>query len=103
MSRWASRITLEVTDVRVQRVQDISEEDALSEGVFKKIGATEIGDDIETVTGGVLIYADPSQARHEYRRLWDSIHGTGAWDRNDWVWAISFRRVGAGQMGGETA
>lgn len=79
MPRWASRITLEITDVRVQRLQDISEEDAIAEGVVcPRLGT--YGMNPETV----------------FRALWDSIAKPGAlWRDNPWVWAISFKRVGA--------
>lgn len=93
MPRHASRITLEVTGVRIERLQEISEADALAEGVFKKVGATPIGDDVETATGGELIYALPTQAREEYRRLWESINGPGSWAVNPWVWVVEFKHL----------
>jgi len=76
MPRWASRLTLTVTDVRVQRVQEISEEDAISEGCpsYYEEGRNPIR----------------HSARDEFSYLWDRIHGFGAWERNDWVSAISF-------------
>lgn len=91
MPRWASRITLELTDVRVQRAQDISQEDAMAEGV-------ERGD---VVTGGAwrrYTATGPSceGPRESFRSLWDSINGERqgySWADNPWVWALSFRRV----------
>lgn len=77
MWRWASRITLEITDVRIQRLQDISEEDAEAEGV-----SAHNGDGTLRMT-----------ARNEYQLLWEEINGKGSWERNDWVWALSFRVV----------
>lgn len=92
--RWASRITLEITGTRVERLQDISEDDAVAEGVFRKIGTHPLGDVVETYDGaGELIYAAPTQAREEYRRLWQSINGPGSWAANPWVWVVSFRRI----------
>jgi hypothetical protein len=82
MPRWASRILLEVTDVRVQRLQEISEEDAKAEGV----GAS----DWVEMRDGSPCYSWP------FRSLWDSLHGTdnpAAWDANPFVWCLSFRRI----------
>jgi len=81
MPRWASRITLEVELVRVQRVQDISYADILAEGWDARSS--------EPVTDGTA----GEDARAWFAALWDSIHGPGAWERNDWVWAVTFRRV----------
>lgn len=78
MPRWASRITLEITDVRVERVQDISEKDAFDEGCLPS----------ETLIPYEL-------AIDHFRELWDSINakrGYG-WDVNPWVWVIEFRRL----------
>lgn len=77
--REASRITLEITDVRVQRLQGISEEDAIAEGVVcPRLGT--YGMNPETV----------------FRDLWDSIANPGAkWRDDPWVWAISFKLVEA--------
>lgn len=77
--RGASRITLEVTDVRVQRLQEISEDDARAEGV-------EPGGAGDADLGGT--------ARGAFHRLWDSINGERApWASNPFVWAITFRRI----------
>jgi hypothetical protein len=79
MPRWASRITLEVTAVRVQRLQEITEDDARAEGV--PVRSYEDGRGVET-------------SREGFRAFWDSINGKRApWSSNPWVWAISFRRV----------
>lgn len=82
MPRWASRITLEVTEVRVQRLQDISEADAIAEGV---------GSQDRHVRGGVELF----EHRSGFAILWDTINGAGSWEKNPWVWAISFRRITA--------
>jgi hypothetical protein len=83
MPRWASRILLEITDARVQRVQEISEEDAIAEGVGK-----------DCPVGYIPAW---QRAPHSYcfAQLWDSINepcGFG-WDENPWVWALTFRVV----------
>lgn len=79
MPRRYSRITLEITEVRVERLQDISEPDARAEGC-RLVQA-----------GGIVI----DRARDQYAALWESINGPGSWDANPWVWAISFRRAAA--------
>lgn len=82
MPRLASRIDLEVTNVRVERVQEISEEDAIAEGVLS------ISD-----PSGKSIWGD-GFAKACFRKLWDSINvkkGHG-WNENPWVWVIEFKR-----------
>lgn len=70
LPRWASRITLEVTEVRVQRLQSLNEEDAVAEGWD--------GD------GCPIPW---------YSELWTQINGPGSWEANPFVWALSFRRL----------
>ena len=85
MFRWASRITLEITGVRVERVQDITEDDVIAEGC----GLASWGPD--PYTGGPM---GPQTAG--FAQLWDSINakrGCG-WDVNPWVWVLEFRRLG---------
>ena len=75
MPRAASRITLEITGVRVERLQDISRGDAMAEGCpFPNM-------------------ADGDDPRRWYADLWDQINGAGAWDKNPWVWVVEFRRT----------
>lgn len=81
MPRWASRITLEVTGVRVERVQDISVADAIAEGV--NIHPDHHSKPPES------IYS-PVQA---YRDLWESINGPESWEANPWVWVVEFKRL----------
>ena len=89
MPRWASRITLAITEVRVERVQEISEEDCRAEGIDTSV--------VNPSPRGVApIY--PKQygsAKDCFRDLWDSINAKRGfpWDSNPWVWAISFKRV----------
>jgi hypothetical protein len=115
MPRWASRLTLEITDIRAERLQDISEEDCLAEG-------------IEVIDSHTGIYRDYSEPRAQstkddprqglcwdqttsYRTLWESITprviplldedgkkiGTqlnpARWEANPWVWALTFKRL----------
>lgn len=92
MPRWASRISLEVTEVRVQRLQDISEDDAQAEGVRPFFEVYDgIGRD-QCITSGER--AEDAPYRASYACLWDEINGDRAlWSANPWVWAVSFRRV----------
>lgn len=104
MPRWASRLTLTVTDVRVQRLQDCSEEDAIAEGVPTEMEG-EVGHEIYCPTcQGMGVHgalgqnlgvievdcADCQTAVQRYRNLWDHINGAGAWEANPWVVAVSF-------------
>lgn len=77
MPRWASRVALEITNIRVEQVQDITDSDAIQEGVDRT--NTSI----------------PGYAVQRFKALWDSINkkrGYG-WDKNPWVWGVEFRRV----------
>lgn len=85
MPRALSRITLEVTAIRLERLQDISEDDAIAEGV------TRVCAEYYTVPG-VLEVPYPS-ARLAFAWLWQHIHGPGSWERNPQVWVITFKRV----------
>lgn len=87
MPRWASRFILEITGVRVERVQDISEEDADAEGVSELDGAMDEAA-FCAFAGRYHLHLESSRTWFAY--LWDSIHGPGAWDRNEWVWVIEF-------------
>lgn len=80
MPRWASRLTLTVTDVRVQRLQDISEDDAAAEGWPAKE---------DRATTGLAETRDAYPVGW-YAWLWDSINGPGSWDANPWVVAYTF-------------
>ncbi|MCW1839477.1 hypothetical protein [Prosthecomicrobium hirschii] len=85
MPRWASRLTLTVTDARVERLQDISEADAVDEGVLSLPPVHASGPSTER--GCPPIGGSPVE---RYARLWDDINGPGAWDRNPWVAAYTF-------------
>ena len=80
MPRWASRITLEVTDVRVERLQDISEADAKLEGCKPR-------------TAGNGEHGPINTYRTGYVHLWNEINGPGSWLDNPWVWVVCFRRI----------
>ncbi len=89
MPRWASRILLEVTAVRVERLQDISEDDAQAEGARE----------CDPIRGREVLLAGASQRGSfvlHYRDIWESINGAGSWLSNPWVWVIEFERVKGG-------
>ena len=90
MPRWASRILLEITDVRVERLNAISEEDARAEGI---------------IDGGCLNCGEPEpcgcanpepDATDAFAYLWQSIYGQESWNANPWVWVIEFKSVEGG-------
>ena len=73
MPRAASRILLEITNVRVERLRSMSQDDARAEGVIAASG--------------------PMEAGLAFRELWDSIYGEESWKANPWVWVIKFKRI----------
>ncbi|HFD8275425.1 TPA: hypothetical protein ACF6GX_002050 [Raoultella ornithinolytica] len=91
MPRWASRITLEITDVRVERLNSISEEDATAEGV------PPAGSLLPDYQGTFLTpNGDFATAKVAFQRLWESIYGEDSWKANPWVWVIKFKRIEGG-------
>ena len=96
MPRWASRLTLRITDVRVERVQDISEDDAVAEGlrVVKEDDAILWYSGLATEDwGGWSELWQPDDPVAAYRDLWESINGN--WDENPWVWVLEFEVIQA--------
>lgn len=92
MPRWASRISLEITGIRIEKLQDISEADALSEGADHNGECDHARRSCEeTGCFGRNSY------RGGYAKLWESINGHGAWDANPWVWVVEFCRIGGAQ------
>jgi len=83
MPRWTSRILLEITDVRVERLQDISRADIRAEGL--QCPAELTSDDVSPN------YRDWYPAA--WRELWKSINGPDAWNANPWVWVVEFKQV----------
>lgn len=91
MPRWASRITLEITAVRVERLNSISEEDAKAEGV-RVVKVREDGERYcDYLSPEINHYRRPSDS---FISLWESIYGEESWQHSPWVWVIEFRRVG---------
>lgn len=83
MPRWASRILLGITSVRVERLRDISEADARAEGITIE----------DRHMSGYCAGEYLPPAVRAYRDLWESIEGPGSWNANPWVWVIEFRRA----------
>jgi hypothetical protein len=84
MPRWASRITQEITGVRVERLQEISETDAKAEGCAPAW---------LDVNGERVNHSSAPTYRQGYARLWNDINGPGSWDANPWVWVVKFELV----------
>jgi len=91
MPRWASRIQLEITVIRVERLQDISEADALAEGIQAYSDGTYR--DYNVPDDKVFDHYTFASPVDSYRTLWDTINGPGSWEANPWVWVIEFRRI----------
>lgn len=103
MPRWASRITLEITGVRVERLNEISPKDARAEGIEKLLRPN--FNDYWWKNYGKPVFAnhtdkwDQNRELHyldpipSYKSLWESINGSGSWEKNSWCWVIEFKRV----------
>lgn len=92
MPRWASRITLEITGVGVQRLQSISPNDASREGLIKLPATGRY-----CLNQGDQYFGGASHdAREVFSWLWESIYGAESWQSNPWVWVIEFKRIEGG-------
>ncbi len=91
MPRWASRITLEIIEVRAERLQRISSADCFAEGIDPETDETYLAAE-HAQLGGVQIRGGSAE-RCAYASLWESINGKGSWDANPWVWVVSFRKL----------
>lgn len=89
MPRWASRILLEITDVRVERLNSIHDVDAMREGIQNLTTCSHADFGIP----GVVNAQHPVRA---FQLLWESIYGADSWKFNPWVWVIEFKRVEGG-------
>lgn len=105
MPRWASRILLEITDVRVERLNAISEEDAQREGVHTEVWDQTVvarnyaarDEFFQFWSEDMPHYVEMNQLyRSSFRSLWESIYGSENWLANPWVWVIEFKRVEGG-------
>ena len=112
MPRWACRTVVEITEIRAERLQDISEEDARAEGSADRERTVEIGEDtdrkpclgcgqrkVQHVGSVKVCFGSHGEVfnRHSlkggYSWLWEFINGKGSWERNDWVWVLCFKKV----------
>jgi hypothetical protein len=95
MRRRMSRITLEVTEIRVERLQDISEEDAIAEGIENIARNQTMPPWPDYRNAPDQWHEIPGFDRpvHSYRSLWESINGPGSWDANPWVWVVGFKML----------
>ncbi|WP_312814393.1 hypothetical protein [Brevundimonas sp.] len=84
MPRWASRLTLLITDIRVERLQDISEADAIAEG------APQYSSSLKLARDRAFDASLKGYYREGFSELWEAINGKGSWDTNPWVWTITF-------------
>lgn len=80
MPRWACRLLLEIVSVRLERLQDISEDDARAEGCAGGHSA-------------IPLYGYSATPNEHFSALWSSINGTDSWNANPWVWVVEFRRA----------
>ncbi|MGY2258173.1 hypothetical protein [Pseudomonas sp. SDO55104_S430] len=96
MPRWVSRILLEITDVRVERLQDISEQQAQAEGI---VGVAFRPDDGWPICTGYMVGPDDGKsplqttAAKAFSELWSAINGVDSWSANPWVWVVEFKQV----------
>lgn len=90
MPRWASRILLEITDVRVERLNSISEEDCWAEGIEAVDGLFE---NTEIIDMALKIGCCVEDSKPMFALLWQSIYGADSWQANPWVWVIEFKRI----------
>ncbi|NKK06059.1 hypothetical protein GFL93_09265 [Rhizobium leguminosarum bv. viciae] len=86
MPRWFSRITLEIVNLRVERLQDISYDDAIEQGFEQKWTC------LNPATGS---YAHDNCPEDDFANQWRDVHGKYAWKDNPWVWVVEFKRVDA--------
>lgn len=95
MPRWASRILLEINGLRVERLQDISDQDALAEGIMPHSRSGwhwHKHDPLDIRDWHQFGFKTPQLA---FESLWTTINGAGSWEANPWVWVVKFRRIEA--------
>ncbi|WP_094168731.1 hypothetical protein [Citrobacter braakii] len=93
MPRWAARILLEITDVRVERLNSISEEDCWAEGIEVVDGLFE---NTEIIDMALKIGCCVEDSKPMFALLWQSIYGADSWQATPWVWVVEFKRIEGG-------
>lgn len=86
MPRWASRLTLEIENVSIEQLQEITNSDALREGVEFRDGCYGVWR-----PNGTMVCGGGDDAIDAFRCLWININGTGSWDKNPWVWVVRYK------------
>lgn len=87
MPRWASRINLQITGVRAEKIQDISEDDIMAEGVQT---------DSHFLNNFFTMNMNSESPKEAYRKAWQKQYGATSWEVNPWVWVVEFQRVERG-------
>lgn len=90
MPKWACRLNLLNVEIRIERLNDISEADAFAEGIDTE-GDDYLSAEHAQIAGVPIDCGSP--ARFAYKALWERINGRGSWDLNPWVWVIKYRRI----------
>ena len=93
MPRWASRLLLEITDIRIERLKDVSEDDAIAQGV-KRQGKSWVNYKFLTDSHCAI------DARTSFATFWQSNNGDNSWDLNPWVWVIEFKVIKPSEVQG---
>lgn len=88
LPRYFARTYLKVTDIQVERLQDISEEDAIGEGVQGEFDTWQDYGQKDEIGSFVM-----ESARESFRTLWEKINGPGSWEANSWVWVVKFKKI----------
>ena len=94
MPRWASRLQLEVTAIRMERLNDISEDDAEAEGMLECVGKFS---EREYIQIAEQIGSEINDLKPFFVQLWQSIYGPDSWSLNPWVWVIEFKVAQVGE------
>jgi len=101
MPRWASRIDCLIKAVRVEKLQDINEDDAIKEGLTAitenravfKYGVSDRNGWASDMDGGLPWTEWDTDPRIAFMKLWQKVNGAGTWEENPWVWVVEFERV----------